>query len=740
MSYKLCFKYLLIVLPIVFIFTSLTSYAHNINSSRISGADRFEVAINVSKKGWPKTSETVILSNYLAYADALSAAPLAYKYNAPILLTQPKKLTGTTKKEITRLKPKKVILVGGTGSIDNDITNEIKAMGIAIERISGKDRFEVAYKISKKLSNNGKAVVAYGLNFPDALAIAPFAARNEIPILLTLSDKLPSYTKKALHEKNVKQSYIVGGEGSVGKTVEKELPAPNRIGGENRFEVASNIIRDLNLPTERAFLSTGLNFADALTGSVLAAKENAPMLLTLSDRLPVESKEIIYDKNINNFTILGGTGSVNENVLNIPHHWEITKPSGTALQGYASATSAFQGETLNFYIHSTLPYNIDIFRMGYYGGEGAKLVKSIKDLPANKQSFIADPSTMRADWKPTVPVKISDSWESGVYLAKLTHKSEKASYITFVVKDKQPQASIGVLISTNTYHAYNNWGGKSLYGYNSTNKDAAVKVSLDRPYNNGRGSGEFFAYEYNMIRWLEKKGYKLTYFTDTDADNGLLAKLNTNLLLIPGHDEYWTKAMRDNIQKETSSRMNLAVFNANVAYWQVRLSENDRLLIGYKNRANEDPYYKTNPKEVTTRFRDVPVNRPEYEVLGLMYQGIPEQKQQPLVVSNPSHWLYKGTGLKMGDIIQGVVGGEVDRYDGQMSGVEVLASSPVRLYGKDSMAHVIWYNKPAGGKVFATGTFYWSWFLDSFGHETYAKPNKHIETMTVNALEKLLEE
>jgi putative cell wall-binding protein len=740
MLYKLCNKYCILILFLLFIFSSSQASAHDITSQRIAGADRFQVAVNVSKQGWPASADTIIISNYLAYADALSAAPLAFKYNAPILLTQTKKLTDTTKKEITRLKPKKVILIGGTGSIGNEISSQVQSMGIDVERIAGKDRFEVAYKISKKLSANGKAIVAYGLNFPDALAIAPYAAKNEIPILLTLTDRVPVYTQKALEERKVTNTVIVGGEGSVGRVVANELPSPIRIGGKNRFEVASNIIHSLNLPAENAFLSTGMTFADALTGSVLAAKQNAPMLLTLSDRLPAETKEIIYDKNINNFTILGGNGSVNETVLDIPHRWEITKPAGSSLQGYASKTSAFPGETINFYIHSTSPYNIEIFRMGYYGGEGANLVSTLKNLPANKQSFVADPGTMKANWKTTKSIEVNETWKSGVYLAKLSNKDEKASYITFVVKDRQPQADIGVLISTNTYQAYNNWGGKSLYGYNSTNKKEAVNLSFDRPYNNGRGSGEFFAYEYNMIRWMEKKGYKTTYFTDTDVDNGLLSTLNTKMLLIPGHDEYWTKAMRDSIQNETASRMNLAVLNANVAYWQVRLHENDRLMAGYKYRANEDPYVKSNPLEVTTRFRDAPVNRPEYEVLGLMYQGIPEQKQQPLVISNPSHWIYEGTGLKYGDKIPGVVGGEIDRYDGQMPGVEVLAASPVRLYGENSVAHVIWYNKPAGGKVFAVGTFYWNWFLDSFGHETFAKPNIHIETMTVNAIEKLLKD
>ncbi|WNB92675.1 N,N-dimethylformamidase beta subunit family domain-containing protein [Bacillus sp. NEB1478] len=733
------YRLLVVILPLLFFITTIKIEAHEIQKNRISGADRFEVAVNVSKKGWPKSSETVVLSNYTAYADALSAAPLAYKINAPILLTQPNKLTLSTKKEITRLHPNKIVIIGGTGSISNSVENEVKALGIEVERIAGKDRFEVSYKISKKLATTGKAIIAYGLNFPDALAIAPYAAQEEAPILLTLTDKVPDYTKKALREKNVKRTYIIGGEGSVGKTVENSVPSPTRIGGKNRFEVASNIVKKLNLPTDNAFLSTGMTFADALTGSVLAAKQNAPILLTLPDHLPIETKEVIYEKSINNFTILGGDGSVGDNVLNIPHQWEISKPSGTSLQGYASATSVFPGEQLNLFIHSVEPYKIQVFRMGYYDEEGAELVKTINNLKPKKQSFAADPSTMKANWSPTVSLKINDTWRTGVYLAKLTNTSQKESYITFVVKDKHPEATIGVMIATNTYQAYNNWGGKSLYGYNSTNGDAAVNLSFDRPYNNGRGSGEFFAYEYNLIRWMEKQGYQMTYFTDTDIDNGLLSNLNSKLILIPGHAEYWTKAMRDSIQNETKSRKNLAVFNANVAYWQVRLQQNDRLMVGYKYRAKEDPYLKTHPQEVTTKFRDEPVNRPEKEVLGLMYSGIPEQKQQPLVISNPAHWLFNGTSLKKGDKIPGVVGGEVDSYDGQMEGVEIIAASPVNLYGESSMSHVIWYNKPTGGKVFAVGTFYWNWFLDSFGHESFAKPNKAIEKITTNAFTKLLE-
>ncbi|MDR7073190.1 N,N-dimethylformamidase beta subunit family domain-containing protein [Fictibacillus barbaricus] len=441
---------------------------------------------------------------------------------------------------------------------------------------------------------------------------------------------------------------------------------------------------------------------------------------------------------VNNFTVLSGEKDFKDEIPERPFQWEITKPAGPGLQGYASQTSVFPGKKLDLYINSEDSYKIEIYRMGYYREKGAKLVTTINNLSPNLQGSSQDGKTMKANWKPTISVKINKSWKSGVYLAKLINSNQKESYITFVVKEKSPKAQIGMLISTNTYQAYNNWGGKSLYGYNSTNKEAALTVSFDRPYNNGRGSGEFLAYEYNMIRWMEKKGYSMTYFTDTDIDNGLLSKLKIKLLLIPGHDEYWTKTMRDSIQEGTNSQLNLAVFNSNVAYWQVRLNEKDRLMVGYKSRAAEDPYLKTHPKEVSTKFRNAPVSRPESEVLGLMYRGIPEQKQQPLVISNPTHWIFKGTGLKKGDEIPGVVGGEVDRYDGPKENADILATSPVRLYGVDSVSHVIWYKKPGGGKVFATGTFYWSWFLDSFGHETFAQPNKQIEQITINALNGLL--
>lgn len=282
---------------------------------RFSGKNRFEVAVNVAKKGWKDSSDTVIISNFNAFADALSASPLAFKEDAPILLTQKDRLSAEIKEEIKRLHPSKAIIVGGTGSVSEQVAEEIRGMGIpTIDRIGGKNRFEVASNIAERLGATETAVIADGMNFPDALAIAPYAARNGYPILLANKNNLPQPSSEALEAQGINNTIVVGGEASVGRDVFNQLPSPRRIAGKDRYEVSANVIRDLNLNPESAFIATGLSFADALTGSVLAAKENAPLLLTSPTKLPASTKSIILEKNIGKYNILGGNASVGEQV------------------------------------------------------------------------------------------------------------------------------------------------------------------------------------------------------------------------------------------------------------------------------------------------------------------------------------------------------------------------------------------------------------------------------------------
>jgi N-acetylmuramoyl-L-alanine amidase len=280
---------------------------------RIDGKDRFAVAVNISKK-WGQ-ADTVILANYLAFADALTATPLAYKLNAPILLTHPDKLTEETKKQIQNLGAKNVVIVGGTGSVSDNVVSNITSLGISnITRIAGKDRFEVSKNIANEIGLNGTAVIANGLVFADALSIAPYAATNSYPILLTRNNELPLGIQKLLAAETITKSIVVGGEASVSNGVFNQLPSASRIGGKDRYEVGANIAKNYGQNRSKHYIATGLTFADALTGSVLAAKENAVILLTNTDRFPDSTLGVLSQKNVP-VTILGGVGSVKDQIV-----------------------------------------------------------------------------------------------------------------------------------------------------------------------------------------------------------------------------------------------------------------------------------------------------------------------------------------------------------------------------------------------------------------------------------------
>ncbi|MDR7240682.1 N-acetylmuramoyl-L-alanine amidase [Neobacillus drentensis] len=284
---------------------------------RLGGDDRFDVAINVSKTGW-STASTVVLANWDAYGDALTATPLAYKHNAPILLTRSSSLNSRTKMEIQRLNAKSVIIVGGPISVSENIVKELSDMGISVRRISGQNRVDVANNIAKDIGKSSKVVIADGFNFPDALSIAPFAARNGYPILLTNKQHLiEGSTQNLVKNWNVSQTIISGGPLSVSQTVYNTVPNPRRFGGNSRFEVSANIANAYFPSSSNAFISKGSIFADALTGSVLAAKKNAPILLIEPTNLTAPIEASIINNKISQFFILGGPISVSESIMGI---------------------------------------------------------------------------------------------------------------------------------------------------------------------------------------------------------------------------------------------------------------------------------------------------------------------------------------------------------------------------------------------------------------------------------------
>ncbi|WHY61527.1 cell wall-binding repeat-containing protein [Cytobacillus firmus] len=301
--------YVFLSLVILIFFTQEVTYAE---STRLSGKDRYETAVNISKKGWT-AADTVVLAIGDNFPDALAGGPLAYKLNAPILLTKKNTLGEVTRKQISSLKAKKAVILGGKGIITENVESELRSMGLSIERIGGKDRYITAALIADKLGNSNKAIIAYGRNFPDALSIAPYAARMGYPILLSETKTLPEVTKEKLKGKS--ETIFVGGKGILADSLLTQAPNAKRVSGKDRYQTAVAIINQFQSKAPAAYAATGTSFADALTGSVLAAKNNGAMLLVQPTKLPDAIKSHLNSNVYSSLTALGGNGAVSNNVL-----------------------------------------------------------------------------------------------------------------------------------------------------------------------------------------------------------------------------------------------------------------------------------------------------------------------------------------------------------------------------------------------------------------------------------------
>lgn len=302
------------------------------NFDRISGSDRYETAIQVSRAGWGyKSTDHVVLVIGDNYPDALAGAPLAKKLNAPILLVRRDAVPASVMSEIGRLGAKNATILGGEGVISAKVANDLKNNGLTVKRISGKNRSETSALIAKEVGGTA-AVVASGSGYADSLSIASHAAETGKPILLTSGTKLSAEVEAVL--KNYKNVTIVGGEGAVSEEVFKKIDQTanvERIAGRDRYSTAAAVVAKLYPNTvNESLVASGQQFADALTGSALGGKQKKPILLVRQSALPSPTKDVITAKNVNNLTVIGGTGAVSKDALNpnpAPAPTPIVKPS-----------------------------------------------------------------------------------------------------------------------------------------------------------------------------------------------------------------------------------------------------------------------------------------------------------------------------------------------------------------------------------------------------------------------------
>ena len=274
--------------------------------NRISGRNRIDTAIEVSKKYYEKAN-TVIIARSDEYPDSLTASPLAKKLNAPILLTSKNELEEPVKAEIKRLKATNIIIVGGVNSISTKVEKELRQYDKEIERIAGHSRYETSAAIAErllKLSAKQTAIIASGENFADALTAGAYAAQQEYPILLVQKTTIDTKIAKVLN-KNIDKTIIAGGINSVSEKVKKDLPKnTERIAGRSRYDTAAQIAKKL-FKSEKAFVASGEVFADALVVSPVAGRLSSPILLVNRKESP-ETIRAYVKETITEITVIGG--------------------------------------------------------------------------------------------------------------------------------------------------------------------------------------------------------------------------------------------------------------------------------------------------------------------------------------------------------------------------------------------------------------------------------------------------
>ncbi len=302
----------------------------------VAGDNRFETAIEVSKQMYPEgtTADTVFIATGFNFPDALSAGPLASAYDAPILLANKDGiLSDEVLNEISRLKAKNVMILGGENAISKKVNTQLANIGVStadIERLSGDTRYDTNVQIIKKLAGKGstsKAVfLATGKNFADALSAASIAGANDMPIVLTDGKTLTEDAKKLMKGKQV---YVLGGDAVISDEVvdmTNELSlTTKRLAGANRFGTLVEIHKELGTNTDQLFVANGMNFPDALAAAPLVVKDQGSMFLVKSDEIPkeIESYLVKYftTTDVSGAKVLGGENAVNKDVKNKLNKW-----------------------------------------------------------------------------------------------------------------------------------------------------------------------------------------------------------------------------------------------------------------------------------------------------------------------------------------------------------------------------------------------------------------------------------
>ena len=422
-------------------------------------------------------------------------------------------------------------------------------------------------------------------------------------------------------------------------------------------------------------------------------------------------------------------------------------PSGrsTWIEGYCSANSVRAGETLQVMVRTNpvSAFKLEIFRTGYYNGDGARLVRTYESLPGvvQPEPSIGENYIRECQWEPSVEFEIPDDWLSGVYLGKLTAEiSGIQSYVIFIVRDDRP-CDLLFQCSELTWTAYNRWPTDyCIYtkhdGRPSTTAPSGT-VSFDRPYalfthpvnkiEKSGGSGEYLPWEFPLAFWLEQHGYDVSYISNIDTHADPAGLLRTKGFISVGHDEYWTEDMYDNVMHARNEGVNLAFLSANAVLCVVPLhpSSSGR---PYRTTRREGWFFPEQSEFGDRGRTESPYEKGFKPTLGRDGALLMGARTTPPVrgagdwtCALPEHWLFEGTGMKKGDSVKGLIGWE---WHGapmmDLPGMQIVAEGETRINGKQPGHYTATiYDGPKGNIIFNAATIWWANGLSSPpGHAT----------------------
>ena len=462
-----------------------------------------------------------------------------------------------------------------------------------------------------------------------------------------------------------------------------------------------------------------------------------------------------------------------------PSTWQVEGSGDPTIQGFATKMSVVPGETQGFKIKSsTTNYRVTILRLGYYGGDGARVwASNIAPTGSSTQPNCITDSTGLIDcgnWNTSLSWTVPSDAVSGVYVAHLVRQDTGGdSQIMFVVRNDSSHSDVLVQTSDETWNAYNSYGGNSLYvctvscptgdplAYKS-----AYKVSYNRPLDtedkNPR-SAFFNGGEYPMVRYLEANGYNVSYTSGLDVETRGSLLLNHKVFMSSGHDEYWSAQQRANVEAARNAGVNLAFFSGNEVFWRTRWENSiagtttaGRTLVAYKDThfpAQVDPVTWTGTY-VDPRFTSSSVNTPQNSLTGQLFmvnEGTTDIKV-PAAFAKLRFWRGTSvaglTGSQVATLGSNTLGYEwdVDADNGyrpagtfrlsstSATGLQVFTDyGSTTLDNQPSTHNMTIYRAPSGALVFGSGTVQWSWGLDDT-NAGFTDPNLAMRQATVNLL------